>query len=578
MPTPEESARVSVLRWVLALAAAATLLTNAYYLRFLEPWVPRTYLAVLLIATALVSHLGLTLPRSRVEVQALAQRAAVPALLVLIVATGFFLREWGSHSGLPQSYPSDEFDYVNRALQMIKRGDFNPHWWYHPSLHRYAAVIVYVVVFVTGVTTGRWQEVGELAEEDMLYWGRFVSVLAGAAAIAVAFFLARRLFGTRTALVAAALLAVLPGAVTNSQFNKPDTLAGLLALLSVLMAIRYLDAGSRGRALACGLVVGLAAAAKYNAGWAILSLLVAVMVRRRGLAVFSSDLYHGILGAVLGFFLGCPYVLADFPRFLNHMAMDIHEYGVAGREGAEGVDNWWNHAGYLTSFGAGLLPMIAAGTGLALLLRRMGGRQAVFLVFPLAYFSHYSAQRIKHSASLAPLYPFLAILAAHTVVAGAVWFSSRAGRRARTSRYLEPALVVAGAFALLAAPIVRSVRADQFATRRDSGSYAREWIDKEFARGTHFAVERFSPVLDQRRYTVTRESRLTSRSLDDYRDAGVQYLIVTSLTYARYGPEHRQSREYQKFFNACPLVGEFPPRAGPGPTVRILQVPPLAPR
>lgn len=578
----EERARVSVLRFVLALAAAATLLTNAYYLRFLEPSTPRAYLAVLLIAAALLSHWRLALPRSRAEVTDLGRRAAVPALLVLIVAIGFGLREWGSRSGLPQSYPADEFDYVNRGLQMIKRGDFNPHWWYHPTLPRYATVIVYVVVFVAGVAKGRWREVGELAEEDMLYWGRFVSVLAGAAAIGGTFALARRLLGrrllgTRTALLAAALLAVFPGAVTNSQFNKPDTLAGLLALLSVMLALRYLDAGSRGRALACGVVVGLAAAAKYNAGWAILSLLVAVMVRRRRLVLASSDLYLGMLGVVLGFFLGCPYALADFPRFLNHLALDIHEYGVAGREDAEGVDNWWNHAGYLASHGAGALPMIAAGAGLALLLRRMNGRRAVFLVFPLVYFSHYSAQRIKHEASLVPLYPFLAILAAYSVVAGAAWLSSRAGRRPGTPRHVQPALVVAGALALLAAPLVRSVRHDQFATRRDSGSYAREWIDQAFAPGTHFAVERFSPVLDRRRYKVTSEARLTSRSLDGYRDAGVQYLIVTSLSYARYRPEHRQSREYQQLFAACPLVGEFPPADGPGPTVRILQVPPLAP-
>jgi hypothetical protein len=52
-------------------------------------------------------------------------------------------------------------------------------------------------------------------------------------------------------------------------------------------------------------------------------------------------------------------------------------------------------------------------------------------------------------------------------------------------------------------------------------------------------------------------------------------LIVTSTSYQRFGPEHRQTKNYERLFGRCALVKEFEPEPGRlfGPTIRILQVP-----
>ena len=563
----------SRLRWLLRLAAVATLLTNAYYLRFLEPWAGRALLGALVVAAALLSFLPLpAVPRTRAAAAHLLGRAAVPLVLIGILALGFFLREWGSRTGLPQSYLADEIDWVNRALQMIKRGDFNPQWWHHPTLQRYATALTYTVVFFVGVAQGRWHQLADVGELDMLYWGRFVSVVCGTAAIAITFLVARRLFGTGCALLAAALMALFPGAVKNAQFNKPDTLTGLLVVISVLLALEYLEVGSAGRAFACGLLVGLAAAAKYNAAEVFLAFAVAVLMRRGARGLLASDLYWGVLGTGAGFFLGSPYFLADLPRFLDHVADEVYIYGTSGREGAEGVDNWRNHAVYLFLFGVTPLALVTALLGLAHLLYRLDAARAVFLVFPVVYYSHYSAQRIRHDATLVPLYPFIAILAAYGAMEAVRWSSERwPGVRREW-------LTAAVALALVSYPLVRSIRHDVVATRKDTGTYAREWIEENLPPGTHFALERYCPVLDRGRYKVTMESHVTRKPLDAYREEGVQYLIVTSFSYARYGPEHPQTRAYQAIFAACPLVREFSPGEGPGPTMRVLELLATAPR
>ena len=102
---------------------------------------------------------------------AFARRHTVWIVLVMILGVAFGLRLWGITYGLPQSYISDEYDYVHSYLKMIKRGDFNPRWWIHPSLQAYVNVGVYLVVFMTQVSSGRWHSVQELVEEDFLTGG-----------------------------------------------------------------------------------------------------------------------------------------------------------------------------------------------------------------------------------------------------------------------------------------------------------------------------------------------------------------------------------------------------------------------
>jgi hypothetical protein len=561
-------------RFVALAAATATVLTNAYYLRFLEPRIPRRWIAVLVIAlsAATVAVIEWGLPRGAGAWRSVARRSAVPGVLALVLALAFGLRVGGITAGLPQSYVADEYDFVHGVLGMMKTGNLNPRTWYHPTLQPYLALGTYSTVFLLEVPRGRWARVQEITEEDMLYWGRFVGVMAGTAAVLVTFLLGRRLFGTKVGLLAAALMAVFPGAVQHSQYNKPDPVLALMTAVSVLVILVYLERGGKGLALGCGLVMGLTLAAKYNGIVVVAPFVLAVAFRLGPRLLTSPDLYLGALGTVGGFFLGCPFFLTEFNLFLNHVADDLYTYGFQGRPGAEGVDNWESHAVYTSRYGAGYWATRAGVAGLALVLYRLNAARAVFLSFPVLYYGYYSLQRINYRPNLIPVYPFLAVLAAYAVAELLSWLGRRPLGQRRAVIPLTAAVLLA---LLLVPPLVTAVRYDVENTRRDTGSYAREWIDRTFPPGTHFAVERHTPVLDRSRYQITLEARLITRSVRSFRDEGVRYLVVSSMAYDRYGPEHNQTRSYQKLFAICPLVAEFAPVAGrrPGPTIRILRVP-----
>jgi hypothetical protein len=150
--------------WILLLLSCATLLTNSYYLRLLEPVLSRRSLALALFGvTGLWLAAGkLGLPRDRKGLFGLLWNARVGLALAAIVAVAFSVHYQGAGSGLPQSYVPDEYDYVHSYLQMIKRGDMNPRWWHHPSVQPYVNVVAYLLMYYAEASSGRWPNIQAL--------------------------------------------------------------------------------------------------------------------------------------------------------------------------------------------------------------------------------------------------------------------------------------------------------------------------------------------------------------------------------------------------------------------------------
>jgi hypothetical protein len=172
------------------------------------------------------------------------------------------------------------------------------------------------------------------------------------------------------------------------------------------------------------------------------------------------------------------------------------------------------------------------------------------------------------------IYPFVAILA----VVGLRFLATSLARIGAFRAYrgvLEPTAVMVLFLVALAVPTRTAIAHNIEWNRIDTGNIARLWIEANIAPNAHIARERQTPFVDPTRYRVTMESRLITRSVQDYRANGVEYLIVSSAQYDRFGPEHRQTLAYAKLFAICPLVKEFAPTEGRtiGPTIRILQVP-----
>src|ERR671936_1901918 len=116
--------------------------------------------------------------------------------LGVAIAVGGALRGIGIQYGLPfgNLLNPDEQSIVPRAWKLVHGGGGDPHWFDYPSL------LMYV-----NAPFQAWHD------KPSYLTARIVAVLLGAGAIAAAWWLGRRAFGTPTAgLVAAAIVALFP--------------------------------------------------------------------------------------------------------------------------------------------------------------------------------------------------------------------------------------------------------------------------------------------------------------------------------------------------------------------------------
>ncbi len=151
---------------------------------------------------------------------------------------------------------------------------------------------------------------------DRLYLvGRGLSCLFALITVLLAFWVARRLLSETEGLIAAFLTAVIPMQATATLYAKIDSMIVLWGFIVIALCLPLWENRSRS-GLAVGIAVGLAAATKYTAG--IYFLLPLTLLVWTGEGKLKFLIACGI-GGVLGFLIGCPVALVDFPSVWHYV-------------------------------------------------------------------------------------------------------------------------------------------------------------------------------------------------------------------------------------------------------------------
>ncbi|MGH2742942.1 MAG: glycosyltransferase family 39 protein, partial [Thermoleophilaceae bacterium] len=207
-------------------------------------------------------------------------------ILALILLGGFALRVLNNDYGLPFVYSIDEAShFASLAVEMFWQ-DFDPGYYQNPSAYTY---LVYGLLramygplgFVYDLPYGNVTEQFEKDPAEIWIAARTLAAALCMAGVAATYAAARRLWGVREGLVAAAVLAFafLPVAYSRVAVTDVGALAGVS--LGLLFAVRAWEEGRlRDYALA-GAAGGLALAFKYTAGLALVPLAIAALARLR---------------------------------------------------------------------------------------------------------------------------------------------------------------------------------------------------------------------------------------------------------------------------------------------------------
>ncbi|HWO83170.1 MAG TPA: glycosyltransferase family 39 protein [Solirubrobacterales bacterium] len=213
-------------------------------------------------------------------------------------------------------------------------------------------------------------------------WGlRFLSALAGAATIPVAFLVGRELRGARAGVIAAALVATNPMLVWYSQEARAYALLGFFCALSLLYCVRALRDGRRRDFTWWGVFSFLALATHYFAVFPLVAEVI-LLARRRGRAIFSGLWIVGVAVVLLA-------PLAIHQMSYGH-AEWIGKFTLGHRMGEAAITFMVGETGDIIgrteTVGPALLPLALVAAAFALLLWRgtRAERRAAFVPFAVA--------------------------------------------------------------------------------------------------------------------------------------------------------------------------------------------------
>jgi hypothetical protein len=438
--------------------------------------------------------------------------------LAAILAGAAALRLVGIQYGLPfgNLLNPDEQSIVPRAWKLVHGGGGDPHWFDYPTL------LMYV-----NAPFQAWQS------QPSFLTARIVGVVLSLGAIAAAWWLGRRAYGT--GVVAAAVVAVCTIEVAYSRAAVTD----VPLTLGVGVALALMVSG---RIELAGIAVGLAMGFKYPGVFLFVPLVVAAWKQWERLAV-------GVVLAVVAFLASSPFVLVH-----RHQAWhEARRVQQLARDGWLGFEH--DHVApvaFSVRLWDGLGPvLVICLLGLVVAFVRRSRVDLILGLFVVVYFLDLLTLRAHFGRYVLPMVPPLGALA---------------GR----FRALTPVTLL-----LLVVPLTWSVRDAKPLTRTDTRIVAHRWVVAHIPPHTHVAADpsttRF-PTLDVLHLQLPGPKRPfdPNRNLTRLRGAGIRYVIVTGAVTDRVlaarSSYPRESGFYDALRSRAKLVYHLEPghgRAGP---------------
>src|SRR5688572_31978085 len=103
--------------------------------------------------------------------------------LAAVLVSAVILRFWALGHGVPYALGVDEPEIMERATNMMRSGDFHPHFFDYPGLYIYAQFVVSVLRFMAGALSGTWTSLAQAATSEFYVWGRALTATLGVATV-----------------------------------------------------------------------------------------------------------------------------------------------------------------------------------------------------------------------------------------------------------------------------------------------------------------------------------------------------------------------------------------------------------
>jgi len=414
------------------------------------------------------------------------------AMFIVILIIAFGIRVYSLNFGLPALYDPDEPMFVLGGLKLLKNHTLNPGWFGHPgSTTIYCMALIELFVVIWGMISGRFSDVeafGNAFYHDpgiIFYPGRWFILICALLCLVLTYFIARKLFDIRTALLASALLAFDPLDIHYSQVIRTDMHASVFMLLALFVTIDIVRRGNLISYVVAGLCIGLACTTKWPAGTALASLVGATTLRvcrdRYSLIAELNKLTVSMVCILAAMFLSSPFLFLDFHTALRDLSGEAQVRHLS----TTGGGFLWNAGWYFrvplqNALGTVGLAMLLPGAFIAA--RR--SREALVVLVPvtLIFYLALCTQGLIQMRWVVPILPMLTILVA---VAAFRLIDLIADRTSKFVGFATATLVVG----LLVVPTAMTAQAETIERMHDTRRAATDWARAHIPAGSSIAIE-----------------------------------------------------------------------------------------
>lgn len=530
-------------------------------------------------------------------------------LAAFIIVAAFFIRILGINFGLPYEHYWDEPKIISTALNIMKTGDYNPHFFIYPSLYIYLQLANSILCYLFAVSKGllvslaniqtcfdtgwRW----EISHPIFFLWGRTLTVIFGAATVTLLYVMGRRLKDEKIGILAALFLTFSAGHVYYSKLITTDVPMAFFVTLSVYTSILSYQKRTLASFMLAGLLCGLTAATKYNGSVVlIVPVLSALLSTFRDKQMFFQRIGVVLLMFPFGFFIGCPYCILDLPTFLTDLGQAVRVYKLisyppghpyAGTD-VPGFPQLLRYVGYFFKPGYGSILTLLAGVGIAASMFKIKRDVNIMLFsFPVMYMLLMCSQKHGPVRNMMAIFPFLAIFSS----IGFLFLIDCFVTVAR--KYIPPPwlkwriIVIVGLLIIvMGPPLVKSTRISwSLYKEKETRVVASEWLAENIPAGSkvlfmaqlHF----YKPHIFNKQYTTVIDNKL-NRPLSWYIENNVDYIVTSNARKRSWLKGKAPVGQFNAAFKDFSLIKVIPgdPLLMPGliknPMIKILMTPNVA--
>ncbi len=463
------------------------------------------------------------------------RKNVIPLLgLFLVVCLAFVMRFRGVWFGYPLLLHPDEPTIVNAALDIIKTGDLNPHFFNYPSLNIYLQALLYKIIQLLGYI---FLDMSPSKIPVIWYYiaGRTLNVIISGLTIIITYKIGSQLFSPLAGFFSAVFLAVSYLHVTNSYLLIVDSSVAFWSSLVTLMAVLIYTEGKKTKYyLLGGVFVGLAISSKYTAFICVTPILVAHYTQSRGDKVWiDRNLIVCLITIPIAFLLTTPYAVLDYKSFIAAIWFEAIHYS-SGHLGYESFTStsFYLYGNYLITKGYGTIPIIFAGLGLIWLLRKAPWKAAIIVVIPIILYIFVGRYKVFFTRNLVATIPFLSLLSGFFIFALYETLTKKLFFLSKPTRELVVTLaLVIVLISSVWQQIVIVLDHIAFITLPDTRWVSIKWIKKNLPSGSIVGRERYTPPIEKytEKFNISYFRSFDVGYLDYSVVKNLDYMIVSFL-------------------------------------------------